>query len=827
MAEQYDPQAVEAKWQRRWAEEGAYQVDNDDPRATQYVLCMYPYPSGPAHQGHIRNYTFGDLLVRHRTMQGYAVLSPIGFDSFGLPAENAAIKTGIHPRTFTEARIDELKASLKRLGASYDWRRELRSHDPLYMRWNQVIFQRFLDAGLAYRKNALVNWCPGCNTVLANEQVLPDGTCERSGDLVIKKDLEQWFFKITVYAEELLDALDGLDWPERVKTMQRNWIGRSEGAEFELRVDGRDDLEPIRVFTTRPDTAFGMTFVVLAPEHPLVAQITTDDHRAEIDAFVQRVSTESEIDRQSSEGPLEKRGVFTGAYAINPFNGRRVQIFLADYVLMTYGTGAIMAVPGEDQRDWDFAKAYDLDIIPTVQRPKGWEGEAYTGDGPRINSEWLNGITDTTEAKSKAIEWLEQQGVGARTVNYRLRDWLLSRQRYWGCPIPVVHCPDHGIVKVPENELPVLLPDDVEFRPTGESPLRYHEGFRHTVCPICGGPAERETDTMDTFVDSSWYFLRFCDPWSTEKAIDVEAARAWMPVDQYIGGIEHAILHLLYARFYTRALGDVGLAPKELREPFARLFTQGMITMDGSKMSKSRGNLVAPERYFNGVGADSLRLFHLFVGPPADDFDWSGQTDQMLEGCHRFLGRLWRLGLETLDGATVVDRDRVSSDVELEKATHRLIDRVSADYERWSYNTGVAAAMEFVNAVYKALQEPAGVARSVHDFAVDSLLLLLAPMVPHITAELWERRHPEFSAVHSQPWPVADPAMVAVDEVTMVVQVNGKVKDRLSVVPTIAEDEAVRLALASPKVAEALTAAGVTEPRRVVARPPGLVNVVI
>jgi leucyl-tRNA synthetase len=827
MAEQYDPQAVEAKWQRRWEEQGAYQVENDDPRPTQYVLCMYPYPSGAAHQGHVRNYTFGDLLVRHRTMQGYAVLSPIGFDSFGLPAENAAIKTGIHPRRFTEARIGELKASLKRLGASYDWRREIRSHDPLYMRWNQVIFQKFLDAGLAYRKNAPVNWCPGCHTVLANEQVLPDGTCERSGDLVEKRDLEQWFFKITAYADELLEALDGLGWPERVKTMQRNWIGRSEGAEFDLQVEGRPDVAPIRVFTTRPDTAFGMTFVVLAPEHPLVAEITTEERRADVDAFVQRVSSESEIERQSSEGALEKRGVFTGAHAINPFNGKPVPIYLADYVLMTYGTGAIMAVPGEDQRDWDFATAYGLEIIPTVERPEGWEGEAYTGEGPRINSEWLNGIVDTAEAKARATEWLESRGIGNRKVNYRLRDWLLSRQRYWGCPIPVIHCPTDGIVKVPENELPVLLPDDVEFRPTGESPLRYHEAFLHTTCPKCGGPAERETDTMDTFVDSSWYFLRFCNPWTTEKAIDVEAARAWMPVDQYIGGIEHAILHLLYARFYTRALGDVGLSPKEIREPFARLFTQGMITMDGSKMSKSRGNLVAPERYFDTVGADSLRLYHLFVGPPADDFDWSEQTDQMLEGCHRFLGRLWRLGLGGLEGARVVERDPVASDVELEKGVHRLIDRMSGDYERWSYNTAVAAAMEFVNTVYKAVQSPDGVARPVLDFAVDSLLLLLAPMAPHITAELWELRHPESEPVHAQRWPVADPKMVAVEQVTMIVQVNGKVKDRLTVDASVDEAEAVRLALASPKVADALAAAGLSEPKRVIARPPGLVNVVL
>ncbi len=828
MVEHYDPQAVEAKWQRRWEADGAYQVDNDDRRPPFYVLCMYPYPSGAAHQGHVRNYTFGDLLVRQRTMQGYAVLSPIGFDSFGLPAENAAIRTGVHPREFTDARIQELKSSLKRLGASYDWRREIRSHDPEYMRWNQVIFQRFLDAGLAYRKNAPVNWCPGCQTVLANEQVLADGTCERSGDLVEKRDLEQWFFRITAYADELLEALEGLDWPDRVKVMQRNWIGRSEGAEFDLAVEGRAGEPGIRVFTTRPDTAFGMTFVVLAPEHPLVPALTTAEQRGAVEEFVARVRTESDIERQSSDGPLDKRGVFTGSYALNPFNGARVPIFLADYVLMTYGTGAIMAVPAEDQRDWDFAKAYDLPIVRTVAPPDGWEGEAYTGEGPRINSEWLDGLTDTAEAKAKAIEWLESGAIGRRTVNYRLRDWLLSRQRYWGCPIPVIHCPTDGIVKVPEEQLPVLLPDDVEFLPTGESPLRHHPGFLNVTCPRCGGPAERETDTMDTFVDSSWYFLRFCDPWERSRPVSLDAARRWMPVDQYIGGIEHAILHLLYARFYTRALADQGLAPAEIREPFGRLFTQGMITMDGSKMSKSKGNLISPEQYFETVGADSLRLFHLFVGPPGDDFDWSAQTDQMIEGCHRFLGRLWRLAagavFESGGGATVSERTAEPVDTNMDKETHRLMDRVDSDYTRWSYNTAVAACMEFLNTLYKYVQGPAGGRAETVDFAVDTLLLLLGPMAPHITAELWETRHPEAPPLHAQSWPAADPAMLVVETVTMVAQVNGKVRDRLEIPVDITVEQAEALVLASPRVAEAL---GGATPKKVIARPPRLVNVVV
>ena len=561
MARAYDVQDIERRWQQRWADEHLYEVDLDDERPAQYVLCMYPYPSGPAHQGHVRNYTFGDVLVRHRTMLGYAVLSPFGFDSFGLPAENAAIRTGEHPRTFTEDRIAELKASVVALGAVYDWRREVRSHDPAYIRWNQVIFLRMLEAGLAYRASAPVNWCPGCQTVLANEQVLADGTCERSGDLVIQRDLEQWFFRITSYADELLTAMEDLDWPERVKTMQRNWIGRSEGVEFDLQVAGH--AATLRVFTTRPDTSFGMTYAVVAPEHPLVDLLTTDEQRAAVEELRATAASTSERDRTSSEGgklALAKRGAFTGGYVVNPFTGKQIPAYVADYVLMRYGTGAIMAVPAEDERDFEFAELHGLPVVRTTKPPEGFEGGAWTGGGEKINSEFLDGL-DVEEAKDRAIEWLESKGIGTRTVNYRLRDWLVSRQRYWGCPIPIVYCPTHGAVGEREDKLPVLAPDDVEFLPTGESPLKRHPSFRHTTCPVCGGPAERETDTMDTFVDSSWYFLRFCDPWNDERPFDPEAARHFMPVDQYIGGIEHAILHLMYARFYTKALVDLGLAP--------------------------------------------------------------------------------------------------------------------------------------------------------------------------------------------------------------------------------------------------------------------------
>ncbi|MXZ29320.1 MAG: leucine--tRNA ligase [Acidimicrobiia bacterium] len=820
----YDPGAVEGRWQRRWRDEGTYEIDNDDPRPGFYVLSMYPYPSGPAHMGHVRNYTFGDLLVRYRTMRGDGVLSPIGFDSFGLPAENAAIRTGEHPRTFTEARIAELSSSLQRIGAVYDWRRVLCSHDPEYIRWTQWIFLKLYEAGLAYRAEAPVNWCTGCRTVLANEQVLPDGTCERSGDPVEDRELAQWFFRITAYAQRLLDDTDSIDWPERVKNMQRNWIGRSAGAELALPIadaEGRPraDVAPIQVFTTRPDTGFGITYAVLSPEHPRVAELTSPAQRPAVAAFCREAADRSELQRLSAEGRLDKRGVACGTSVINPFTGRAVPLFLADYVLMTYGTGAIMGVPGEDQRDWEFAVAHGLPILRTVEPPEGFDGEAYPGDGPSINSDWLDGL-GVAAAIERAADWLESQGLGRRKVNYRLRDWLVSRQRFWGCPIPMVRCEACGYQPVPAEELPILLPDDVDFQPTGQSPLNAHEGFLAASCPACGGPARRETDTMDTFVDSSWYFLRFADPANDRAPFSAEAAARWLPVDQYIGGIEHAILHLMYARFFTKALADIGVAPAGLSEPFARLFTQGMIRLGGAKMSKSRGNLVAPEEILDRQGADALRLAHLQVKPPQDDVDWE---DFGIDGCAKFLGRVWRLAAGEAHPASAARSGALTAaDLEIDRGAHRLVDRVRRDFDRWSYNTAVAACMEYTNELYRYVSAPEGPHGETLDGALDRLLLVMAPMVPHITAELWERRCGRH--IHTEAWPVAEAAKLAAERVTLVVQVNGKVRDRLEVDAAIDETEALRCALASERVQRHLDGAS---PRRVIARPPKLVNLVL
>lgn len=810
----YDFKTIERKWQERWEKDRAFYVAEDSGKPKFMCVNMYPYPSGDLHQGHVRNYTYGDLLTRYKRMRGFNVMSPMGWDSFGLPAENAAIETGIHPSVHAVERIARMTEQIRRLGAVYDWDREVAAHSPDYYRWTQWLFLRFFEKGLAYKAKAPVNWCPNDQTVLANEQVVGDGVCERCGTPVEKRDLEQWFLKITDYAQRLLDDLVQVtEWPERVRVMQENWIGRSEGAEFDMQIAGHPG-EKITVYTTRPDTSFGMTFVVLAPEHPLVAElIAGGEQEAEAQVYIETARRESEIQRLAAE--RDKTGVFIGAHATNPVNGREVPIFIADYVLMGYGTGAIMAVPGEDQRDWEFAERYGLDIIRTVQPPDGWEGQAYTGDGPSINSGFLDGLY-MEEAKRAIIEWFEEQDIGRGTVRYRLRDWLISRQRYWGCPIPIVSCDTCGLVAVPEEQLPVLLPDIDDYTPKGRSPLAAVPDFVDTTCPNCEGPARRETDTMDTFVDSSWYFLRYTDARNTEVPFDPAKANYWMPLDQYIGGIEHAVLHLMYARFFTKVLHDLGMV--EVQEPFARLFTQGMITLGGAKMSKSKRNVVDPVPLFDSHGADSLRLYHLFMGPPTDDAEWS---DRGVDGTFRFLERVWRLG--TGEFGTVTERAETEADVEMLRTAHRTIKKVTEDIDRFAFNTAVAALMSYVNSLYAYVQTAEGGRTATFAAAFGYLLLLLSPMAPHLAHELWERQdHTE--PLYAQPWPAWDPDLVAEETVTMVVQVNGKVRDRLEVPADIGEEAAREAALASEKIARWTEG---EEVRTVIARPPKLVNIVV
>jgi leucyl-tRNA synthetase len=700
------------------------------------------------------------------------------------------------------------------VGASYDWAREINSSSPDYYKWTQWFFLLLYKRGLAHRANYGAWWCPKDATVLANEEV-EGGLCWRCGSEVVKKDMPQWFFKITDYADRLIDDLDIIDWPERIKLMQRNWIGRSEGAEFEMKVQGREGLS-FRVFTTRPDTSFGMTFAVLAPEHPLVPEITTPERKADVDAFVERVIRVAEIDRLSTEGDIKSRGVFTGAYAVNPFNGQPVPVFLADYVLGTYGTGAIMAVPGEDQRDWDFAKAYDLSIIRTVQPPDGWEGEAYTGDGPAINSDWLDGTPTVAEAIEKAIAWLEKQGVGERRVNYRLRDWLISRQRYWGAPIPIVHCQKDGEVPVPEDQLPVRLPDIENYQPsgTGRSPLANVPEFVRTTCPKCEGPAERETDTMGGFACSSWYFLRFTSPQEDAYPFDPQAMRYWMPVDLYVGGAEHAVMHLLYARFWTKVMYDAGVVP--FKEPFQKLMNQGVVhAPDGLRMSKSRGNVITPDSVVERFSADALRGYELFMAPFEQNVNWS---EDGVRGVHRWLNRVWQLVLEEpAFGDPGEETVR-----EMRRWTHRTIKKATEDIERLHFNTMVSALMEYTNFLQSA-REAGAVQREAWDEAIDAMMRMLAPPVPYIAEELWTRKGRPYS-VHQQSWPSHDESLAASDMFTLVVQVNGKLRDRFEVPVDISEEAAKEMALASPRV-RAHTEG--KELARVLYVPGRLVNIVV
>ncbi len=864
MYERYNPQAIESKWQKSWLESKMYFVEPEADKPKFYTLVMFPYPSGDLHMGHMRNYAIGDLVARYRTMQGYNVMNPMGWDAFGLPAENAAIKDGIHPAIRTLDNIERMKGQFYKMGIVYDWDREVASCLPDYYRWTQWIFLLMYERGLAYRKKAAVNWCPNDKTVLANEQVV-DGHCERCGAEVIKKDLVQWFFRITEYADRLVDDLDMLEgWPERVRTMQRNWIGRSTGAEIDFPVVGNREDDPvgahgraplptsptIRVYTTRPDTIFGATFMVLAPEHPVVEVITTPEQREAVQQYVQQARKETEIERLSSD--KEKTGVFTGAYAVNPMTNAAIPIWIADYVLVTYGTGAIMAVPGSDERDYEFAVKYNLPIVNViapddgrwtmddsnhrpssiVHRPptEGAPVPMYAGPGLMVNSGPLNGVP-TTESKNAAIALIEAEGKGKATTNYRLRDWLISRQRYWGAPIPIVYCPTCGEVPVPTEQLPVVLPTDVEFRPGGESPLAHVESFVNTICPTCGGPARRETDTMDTFVDSSWYFLRFCDPHNDKAPFSRELADHWMPVDQYTGGVEHAILHLMYARFFTKVLADAGMVGAQ--EPFIKLFTQGMITKDGAKMSKSKGNVVPVDDMVEKYGADTGRLFVLFMGPPDEDAEWS---DEGAAGMFRFLNRVWRLfeGNVTLSSPNGAGRDTADysqSDRDLLRKVHVTIKRVTNDIERFHFNTSVSAIMEMTNAM-QSYRDAHGPETEAYSEAATSLLLMLAPMAPHITEELWRRAGGtdvsrsagSSEGVHQQPWPGFSPELAAAEIVTLVIQVNGKMRDKVDMPADVTQDEAIQTALGREKIRPYIEG---KEARQVHYVPGRLVNIVV
>ncbi|PYN99176.1 MAG: leucine--tRNA ligase [Candidatus Rokuibacteriota bacterium] len=840
--DRYPFREVEAKWQRIWEERKQFQVTEDPARPKFYCLEMFPYPSGRIHMGHVRVYAIGDLLARYKWMRGFNVIHPMGWDAFGLPAENAAIEHGVHPAIWTYENIDYMRSQLKQMGISYDWSREVTTCDPSYYKWEQLIFIKMLERGLAYRRRSTVNWCPSCRTILANEQV-EDGRCWRCDSEVTPREIEGWFFKITAYADELLAWCDRLPgWPERVMTMQRNWIGRSEGAEFDLPVVHRRDLT-VRVFTTRPDTAFGMTYAVLAPEHPLVDQLVTDDReRSAVAAFRAEVARESEIERLAADRP--KRGLRLSAKVVNPFNGAEIPLFIANYVLMGYGTGAIMAVPGEDQRDWEFAKQHGLPIIETVKRPPDWTGDAYTGDGLKINSGFLDGLT-IAEAKRKATDWLVARGLGEAKINFRLRDWGISRQRYWGAPIPVLYCERCGMVPEKEENLPVVLPRNVQISGKGGSPLAEAAGFVNAPCPRCGGKARRETDTMDTFVESSWYFFRYCSPQYEGGMFEKSAVDYWMPVDQYIGGIEHAVLHLLYARFYTKVLRDLGLTKAD--EPFLALLSQGMVIKDGAKMSKSKGNVVDPDDLIRTFGADTARLFSLFAAPPEKDLDWN---DHGVEGGSRFLNRIWRFVLahldeirsgaavEPLSGATrtgaAVGRDvsslptAIDQGKALRRVIHETIARVTADIERdFHFNTAVSAIMELVNALYAFEQSSLdGMPRSARAAllreGVETVLLLLGPFCPHVAEELWAQiGHTE--SLFRQRWPEVDPDALTRNEVTIVVQVDGKVRSRLTVDVAASEDDVRRLALADERVRPWVAANQIA---RVVVIPNRLVNIV-
>ena len=802
----YNFKKIEEKWQKTWAENNQYKTDTtDSSKSNYYTLEMFPYPSGNIHMGHVRNYSIGDVVARFKKMEGYNVLHPMGWDSFGLPAENAAIKHGVHPHKWTMANIEDMKGQLKLLGLSYDWEREVATSTPEYYRFTQEIFLKFLEAGLAYKKKSFVNWCPSCETVLANEQVV-GGLCDRCDSVVVKKDLEQWYFKTTAFAEELLKDLDTLDgWPEKVKTMQKNWIGKSNGAELVFDIDGTD--KSMTVYTTRPDTTYGVTFMVLAPESELVQELVVGtEYEADVNAFIAKMHTKTEIERTASD--VEKEGMFIGKYVINPVNGKKIPVWIANYVLADYGTGAIMAVPAHDDRDRDFAEKFNLDIIPVIDE-----------DNKMINSEEFDGM-DASEAFEKIVEKLAKDNRGKKTTNYRLRDWLLSRQRYWGCPIPVVYCDDCGIVPVDKKDLPVLLPTDVEFTGKGESPLTTSKEFATTSCPHCGKEARREVDTMDTFVDSSWYFLRYIDPKNTEEPFSKELVNKWMPVDQYIGGVEHAIMHLLYARFFVKAFKSMGML--DFDEPFKNLLTQGMVLMDGSKMSKSKGNTVSPIEIINKYGADTARLFVLFAAPPERDLDWS---EQGVEGCFRFINRVYRLvdELAEIAKSNAEVKAVTKEDKAMRLVIHSTLKKVTADLsEKFGFNTAIAALMELINEMYKYKELDTrndGIIRE----GIETIVTILAPFTPHVGEELWTMIGKEGS-VFDISWPKYDEKALVQDEVEVIVQVNGKLRDKISMDANIAREDMEKVALESEKVKAAIEGKNVV---KVIAVPKKLVNIVV
>src|SRR3954447_26775338 len=797
--DRYDPKSIEPRWQQVWEDEGTWQVSNDvDPASKAYVLEMLPYPSGEPHIGHLKTYSVGDAVAHFRRRNGMRVLHPMGYDAFGLPAENHAIKTGQHPRESTNASIAEFQRQFREWGISIDWSREFGTHEPRYYRWTQWIFLKLFERGLAYRDEAIVNWCPKDQTVLANEQVI-DGRCDRCGTLVEARSLEQWFFRITDYADRLLEDLDTIEWPSHVKTMQRNWIGRSEGAEVVFRCEELDTDYP--VFTTRPDTLFGATFFVMAPEHPDVLRMNDSQ---EVRDYVNRSLTESHEDRGHED--REKTGLPLGRTVTNPVNGEEIPVWVADYVLMEYGTGAIMAVPAHDERDYEFAVKHDLPIRRVIEC-----GELpCSDDGAMTGSGRFDGLHNR-EAYEQIVDWLESEGRGKRAVNYRLRDWLLSRQRYWGCPIPLVYCEEPGMLPVPEDQLPVELPDVRDYAPKGLSPLATAEDWVNTTCPECDGPARRETDTMDTFVDSAWYFLRYCDPHNDQAAWDRGVVDRWMPVDQYIGGVEHAILHLMYARFFIKALADMG--ELGVQEPFARLFTQGMITRDGAKMSKSRGNAVSPKELVERYGADAARSYILFIGPPEHDADWS---DDGIGGVYRFLSRLWTAAAEIPSDAPAEPSGDPSP---LVRKAHWAIDKVTRDCGRFSFNTAISAVMELVNEVYRQRDS---VDPSHVRFAVATAGSLIFPFAPHLGTEVYERM--TGSRVWEEPWPSADPVLLATDTIQLVVQLNGKVIDRLEAPADASREELEELARGSGKLAARLDGQAID---KAIVVPGKLVNFVV